>query len=151
MRKPARTAAAGSVGAVVALGVLVALYLRAAAAPEPMAVDEFSRVVRTLASDAHEAERLAIALTRSGLTRNYGEYQHRHLGEDVSDARKKLDAPGPGGSEADVERARALARRLAADLEAARLRMSDHDAVARIGEDEARIGRELEAMQVVPQ
>jgi len=151
MAKAAREAAAYAVGALVALAVLAALYVRAAAMPEPMAADEFSRITRQLASDAHEAERLAVALTRSELTRNYGEYQHRHIGEDVSDTRKKLDAPGPAGDEAVVERARALAGRLAADLEAARLRMSDHDALERIAEDEARIGRELAAMQIVPQ
>ncbi|MGE5094974.1 MAG: hypothetical protein ACM3SO_07535, partial [Betaproteobacteria bacterium] len=122
MSRAARELAAYSVGALAALALLAALYLRAAAVPEPMQVDEFSRVVRRLASDAHEAERLATASTRGWLTRDYGEYQQRHLGQDVSDALDKLDAPGPGGDETGVQRARALGARLAVDLQAARLR-----------------------------
>ena len=151
MTQATRKAAAYSVGAVAALALLAVLYLRAAATPEPMPVDEFSRVVRQLASDAHEAERVCVALLHASLTRNFGEHQQRLLGEDVSDGLKKLDAPGPLGDEAVVERARALAGRLAEDLRAARLRMSDQAALERIAEDESRIARELESMQVVPQ
>ena len=69
MRSRAREIAAWIVGALVALAVLAWLYDRAAAMPEPLQVDELSRVVRKLASDAREAERLATALTRSQLTR----------------------------------------------------------------------------------
>jgi hypothetical protein len=79
MRSRAREIAAWIVGALVALAVLAWLYDRAAAMPEPLQVDELSRVVRQLASDAREAERLATALTRSQLTRNFAYHQNRLL------------------------------------------------------------------------
>jgi len=150
MRSRARGIAAWGVGALVALALVAWLYDRAAAMPEPMTVDEFSRVVRQLASDAREAERLATALTRSQLTRNFAEHQHRQLEEDVSEARSELDAPGPGGDEASVRHARDLADRLAANLRGARLQASDHDAIARIGAEQAAIAEALERMQVTP-
>ncbi|HET7549293.1 MAG TPA: hypothetical protein VFJ86_16110 [Usitatibacter sp.] len=150
MRSRAREIAAWIVGALVALAVLAWLYDRAAAMPEPLQVDELSRVVRKLASDAREAERLATALTRSQLTRTFAEHQHRQLEEDVSEARGKLAAPGPGGDEALVEQARGLADRLRANLAAARLHASDHAAIARIGAEQASIAAALERMPITP-
>jgi hypothetical protein len=136
---------------IVAIGILAALYARASAKPEPMKPDEFSRVVRKLASDAREGARLAQALGRQQLTDRYGRAQHEALGKDVSEAKEKLDAPGPGGAEDTVERARTLADRLTTDLTAATLRMSDTQALARIAADETRLAEELERMQFVPQ
>jgi hypothetical protein len=142
-----RKALGWGAGAAAGVALAAGLYVRAAATPEPMQADELSRVVRRLASDGREGARMAAALRDERLTRNYGRAQHERIGEDVKDAREKLDAPGPGGDEALVERARTLADRLRADLEGATLRMSDAKTLDRLAADESAVAEELERMQ----
>jgi hypothetical protein len=147
----AARATAWVLGVVLAAALVAWLYARASAAPRPLQADEFSRIVRRLASDAREGARLAAALERDQLSANYGRYQHRRIGEDLSDTREKLDAPFPGGGDDLSAAARGLADRIATDLQATMLRMSDHAALERIAEDETRLAEALERMDIVPQ
>jgi hypothetical protein len=146
MKKPSARKAAGHAAFWLFIAVCaVALYQRAAATPEPMQPDEFSRVTRQVASDAVEASRLSRALAIGQVTTHFARSHIEQLGQDLDDLRKQLDRPAPTGRAADVEHVRDAAQRLGSLLGSMPAQMADGDAMARVQQQQENIGRELGA------
>ena len=146
MHARARKALEVALGVLAALALLLALYERAAALPAPMKPDQFARLVRQLASDAHEGAQLAQAL-RAGIVTEHAARTHRDkLRDDVADALERLDAPPPQGGASAHAGARALGERLQADLAALPERMADPAALASLVSDQAQVGEQLKPL-----
>jgi hypothetical protein len=150
MHARARKVAEIAVGALAALALLLALGQRAAAPPAPMKPDQFARLVRQLASDAHEAAQLSQALRAGILTRHAALTHHDKLRDDVADTLEQLDAPPPQGAEGAHAGVRALGERVKAGLSALPARMADPAGLAKLAADQAQAGDELKRLAGAP-
>jgi hypothetical protein len=135
----------GGIAAAVAfvLGGIGYLLHRAALPPEPMEPGQFTRLVRQLASDAREAERLAGLVATAQVNEHYAKAHHKKLAQDVHDAKDEFDHPPPQGGEAEAKRAVELATRMQQLLEGAGPQLADRDAMQRLHDEHARIAAEL--------
>lgn len=138
---------AGIVAAIAAvLGGLAYLYTLAAAQPEPMPSDEFLRVVRQLASDARESQRMAHLVATGQLNAHYARVHHEMLADDVNDARDKLNAPPPRGREAAMRHTIDLANEMKGLLDRTAPQVADRAAMEQLEASHARIAADLEGI-----
>ena len=133
-------------GAAAALGGLGFLAHRAATQPEPMERDEFARIVRQLASDAHESAQLAALVADGRVNEHYARAAHEKLGDDVKDTRKRLEAPPPRGGEEAVRKAGELAQHMKDLLDGVPRQMADMAAMRRLQAEHERIAGDLERL-----
>lgn len=133
-------------GVAAALGGLGFLAHRAAAEPGPMEADEFGRIVRQLASDARESAHLAALVAGGQLNEHYARAANEKLGDDVKDARKRLEAPPPRGGEDAARRAGELAQHMKDLLDSVPRAMADTGAMQRLQAEHERIAGDLERL-----
>jgi len=133
-------------GAAAALGGLGFLVHRAATQPEPMEADEFGRIVRQLASDAHESAHLAALVAGGQVNEHYARAASEKLGDDVKDTRKRLEAPPPRGGEDAVRKAGELAQHMKDLLDSVPRVMADNTTMKRLQAEHERIAGDLERL-----
>ena len=142
-----RSEVAGIVVAVAAAaGGLAYLYTRASMPPQPMERGELLRIVRQLASDARESERLAALVATGQVTQHYARATHEKISEDVRDAQKQLDIPPPKGREDDATQVGELAAEMKQLLDDSAPYLADPAAMRRLHDEHAKIAADLERL-----
>jgi hypothetical protein len=129
----------------VVLAAAAILYHQAVALPEPMEAEDLQLAARRVRSDALEAQRMALALTRDQLAAHFAIQQHSDFARDLQDIRKKLDRPPPRGREQDAARVRQASSDLEALLASVPMKLADAAALQQLAGQEAQIAERLGA------
>jgi hypothetical protein len=119
------------------------LYHQAVALPKPMEAEELQLAARRVRSNALEAQRMALALTRDQLTAHFAVRQHSDLANDLQDIRKSLERPPPHGGEEDVARVRQASKDLEALLATVPTKLADSTALKQVADQEAQVAERL--------
>ena len=127
------------------LAAAAILYHQAVELPKPMEAEELQVAARRVRSNALEAQRMALALTRDQLTSHFAIQQHSDLARDLQDIRKTLDRPPPHGGEQDAERVRQASSDLETLLATVPTKLADAAALKQIADQEAQLAERLRA------
>ena len=127
------------------LAAAAILYHQAVAQPKPMEAEELQLAARRVRSNALEAQRMALALTKRQLTAHFALQQHTDLARDLQDIRKTLDRPPPPGAEQDAARVRQASSDLEGLIATVPVKLADTAAMRQLAAQEAQLAEGLRA------